>query len=67
MQLAEIIAFINPEETILGTPEYQITELAIDSRKVTDAEHTPSSPSRRRRTTDISMSPNCISSVSAIL
>jgi len=40
MQLAEIIAFINPEETILGTPEYQITELAIDSRKVTDAEHT---------------------------
>lgn len=40
MQLAEIIAFINPEETILGTPECQITELAIDSRKVTDAEHT---------------------------
>lgn len=40
MQLAEIIAFINPEETILGTPEYQITELAIDSRKVTAPERT---------------------------
>ncbi|MBR4637609.1 MAG: bifunctional UDP-N-acetylmuramoyl-tripeptide:D-alanyl-D-alanine ligase/alanine racemase [Bacteroidales bacterium] len=40
MQLAEIIAFINPEETILGTPECQITELAIDSRKVTAPERT---------------------------
>ena len=40
MQLAEIIRYIEAEETILGTPEAFITELAIDSRKVTAPEHT---------------------------
>ena len=40
MQLAEIIGFIGPEETIVGTPGAQITELAIDSRKVTAPERT---------------------------
>ena len=40
MQLAEIIRYIEAKETILGTPEVFITELAIDSRKVTTPEHT---------------------------
>ena len=40
MQLADIITFIEPKETVLGSPECQITELAIDSRKVTVPEHT---------------------------
>ncbi len=40
MQLADIIEFIGPEETIIGAPAAQITELAIDSRKVTAPERT---------------------------
>ena len=40
MQLADIIGFIGPEETIIGAPAAQITELAIDSRKVTAPERT---------------------------
>ena len=40
MQLSEIISFIEPRETILGTPEALVTELAIDSRKVLEPEHT---------------------------
>ncbi|MDD6186178.1 MAG: bifunctional UDP-N-acetylmuramoyl-tripeptide:D-alanyl-D-alanine ligase/alanine racemase [Bacteroidales bacterium] len=40
MQLADIISFIEPKETVLGSPECQITKLAIDSRKVTVPEHT---------------------------
>ena len=40
MQLAEIISFIEPKETILGVPDAQITELAIDSRKVTAPDRT---------------------------
>ena len=40
MQLSEIIRFIEPQDTILGTPEVQITELAIDSRKVLLPERT---------------------------
>lgn len=40
MQLSEIIRYIEPQETILGTPDAQITELAIDSRKVLLPEHT---------------------------
>ena len=40
MQLAEIISFIEPKETILGVPDAQITELAIDSRKVTEPDRT---------------------------
>ena len=35
MQLSEIIQYIEPRETILGSPEAFVTELAIDSRKVT--------------------------------
>ena len=40
MQLADIIGFIGPEETIIGTPGAQITELAIDSRKVVEPDRT---------------------------
>ena len=40
MQLSEIIRYIEPRETILGSPEAFVTELAIDSRKVTAPEHT---------------------------
>ena len=40
MELVDVIAFIEPKETILGSPESQITELAIDSRKVIHAERT---------------------------
>jgi len=40
MQLSEIIQYIEPCETILGTPEAFVTELAIDSRKVTVPERT---------------------------
>ena len=40
MQLSEIIQYIEPRETILGSPEAFVTELAIDSRKVTAPEHT---------------------------
>ncbi|MBO7629357.1 MAG: bifunctional UDP-N-acetylmuramoyl-tripeptide:D-alanyl-D-alanine ligase/alanine racemase, partial [Bacteroidales bacterium] len=40
MQLADIIGFIGPEETIVGTPGAQITELAIDSRKVLEPDRT---------------------------
>ncbi|MBO7630186.1 MAG: alanine racemase, partial [Bacteroidales bacterium] len=34
MHLSEIIQYIEPQETILGSPEAQIKALAIDSRKV---------------------------------
>ena len=40
MQLSEIIRYIEPQETILGTPDAQITELAIDSRKVVEPDRT---------------------------
>ena len=40
MKLADVVAYIEPRETILGTPDAQINELAIDSRKVVKAEHT---------------------------
>ena len=40
MQISEIISFIEPRETILGTPEAFVTELAIDSRKVLLPERT---------------------------
>ena len=40
MQLSEIISFIEPRETILGTPGALVTELAIDSRKVLVPERT---------------------------
>lgn len=40
MELADVVAFIEPKETIIGSPECEITELAIDSRKVIRAEHT---------------------------
>ncbi len=40
MKLADVVAFIEPKETILGSPESEITELAIDSRKVVVADST---------------------------
>lgn len=40
MILADVVAFIEPEETIIGSPDCEITELAIDSRKVVTAEQT---------------------------
>lgn len=40
MELADIVALIEPQETIFGTPDAQITELAIDSRKVLLPEQT---------------------------
>lgn len=40
MHLSDIIRFIEPRETILGSPEVFVTELAIDSRKVMNPEHT---------------------------
>jgi len=40
MELIDVIAFIEPKETIIGSPESQIAELAIDSRKVIHAERT---------------------------
>lgn len=40
MKLADVVAFIEPKDTILGMPESEITELAIDSRKVMDGVHT---------------------------
>lgn len=40
MKLADVVAFIEPKETILGSPESEITELAIDSRKVVEASNT---------------------------
>ena len=40
MQLSEIISYIEPRETILGTPEALVTELSIDSRKVLVPERT---------------------------
>ena len=40
MQLSELIRYIEPRETILGTPEAFVTELAIDSRKVTAPDRT---------------------------
>ena len=40
MELADVVAFIEPKETIIGLPDSEITELAIDSRKVVKAEHT---------------------------
>ena len=40
MELADIVAFIEPQETIIAAPGAQITELAIDSRKVTAPERT---------------------------
>ena len=40
MLLSEIIRYMEPRETILGTPEAFVTELAIDSRKVLLPERT---------------------------
>ena len=40
MELTNVIAFIEPQETIIAAPGAQITELAIDSRKVTAPERT---------------------------
>ncbi len=40
MKLADVVSYIEPKETIIGSPECEITELAIDSRKVIRAEHT---------------------------
>ena len=40
MQLSELIQYMEPRETILGTPEAFVTELAIDSRKVTAPDRT---------------------------
>lgn len=40
MKLADVVAFIEPKDTILGSPESEITELAIDSRKVVEADYT---------------------------
>ena len=40
MELADIVSFIEPKETIIGSPDSEIIELAIDSRKVIRAEHT---------------------------
>ena len=40
MELADVVSFIEPKETIIGSPDSEIIELAIDSRKVIRAEHT---------------------------
>lgn len=40
MKLADVVSFIEPKETIIGSPDSEIIELAIDSRKVIRAEHT---------------------------
>lgn len=40
MKLADVVSYIEPKETIIGSPDSEIIELAIDSRKVIRAEHT---------------------------
>ena len=40
MKLADVVAFIEPKETIIGALGTEITELAIDSRKVTMPDRT---------------------------